>query len=215
MKSILYGVPISPFVRKVILALELKSVNYTMEMVNPFALPEGYETLHPLKKIPAFKDDSVSLADSSVICDYLDNRYPENSLFPDSIEARARCRWLEEYADTKMIQVLGLPLLMEVVIKPAFLGKPTDTELVEKNWRENVPAVFDYLELQVAGGEFIFKTISMADLSIYSHLLSVYLTGREVDEARWPKLAAYYQFMNLQPVCADHLQRLQKLMNKP
>ncbi len=214
MSSVLYGVPISPFVRKVILALELKGVDYTLEAANPFALPVDYEKIHPLKKIPAFKDDRVSLPDSSVICEYLDNRYPDTPLFPGNIEDRARCRWLEEYADSKMIQVFGLPLLMELVIKPSFLGKEADAELAEKNWNANAPEVFDYLEEQVTGSDFIFSSITMADLSIYSHLVSVYLADKEVDASRWPKLAAYYAFMDEQPVCVTHMGRLNKLLGR-
>ena len=46
------GAPLSPFVRKVHLTMQLKGLDYDMEPVSPFALPEGYEKINPLKRIP-------------------------------------------------------------------------------------------------------------------------------------------------------------------
>ena len=43
-----YGAVLSPFVRKVIFALEMKQVAYTTKMVIPFQLPAGYLEKSPL-----------------------------------------------------------------------------------------------------------------------------------------------------------------------
>ena len=50
-------------------------------------------------------DDRVTLADSSVICEYLEDRHPEPVLYPRDAVSRARARWLEEFADTRMGEV--------------------------------------------------------------------------------------------------------------
>ncbi len=107
-----YGAPLSPFVRKVLMALEIKNIAYELENVAPGAIPEGYDALHPLRKIPSFKDDLITLCDSSVICDYLANRYPSASIYPKDIVLRAKALWLEEYADSKIIAVLGRPFFI-------------------------------------------------------------------------------------------------------
>ncbi|WP_257265790.1 glutathione S-transferase family protein [Endozoicomonas sp. ONNA2] len=80
--SKLYGVPLSPMVRKVLLALEIKQIDYQLVPVTPFMKPEGFEKISPLKKIPAWQDDKVTLADSTVICEYLEDRYPKQALYP-------------------------------------------------------------------------------------------------------------------------------------
>ena len=42
------------------------------------------------------------LTDSSVICQYLEDKYPTPSLYPADIVKRAQARWLEEFADNRM-----------------------------------------------------------------------------------------------------------------
>lgn len=48
----LHGAEISPFVRKIRIALAEKGIEYEINPVVHFALPEGYEKMHPQKKIP-------------------------------------------------------------------------------------------------------------------------------------------------------------------
>lgn len=50
-------------------------------------------------------DDETTLCDSSVICQYLEDKYPQNALYPAGIVERAQARWLEEFADTRMGEV--------------------------------------------------------------------------------------------------------------
>jgi len=68
MSVTLYGVPLSPFVRKVRLCLQEKGLDYQLETVMPFTPPDWYYAINPLGRIPALKDGDCTLADSSVIC---------------------------------------------------------------------------------------------------------------------------------------------------
>ncbi|MNJ64433.1 Stringent starvation protein A [compost metagenome] len=70
-----YGAPLSPFVRKVRLCLLEKALDYQLEMVMPFNPPDWYLQLNPLGRIPALRDGDLTLADSSVICQYLEDAY--------------------------------------------------------------------------------------------------------------------------------------------
>ena len=80
--SKLYGVPLSPMVRKVLLALEIKQVDHELVPVTPFMKPEGFEKISPLKKIPAWEGDKVTLADSTVICEYLEGPLSRTGSLP-------------------------------------------------------------------------------------------------------------------------------------
>ena len=82
MSLVVLGGGVSPFVRKVRVALAEKGLDYQHEQVNPFAPPPGYRDISPLGKIPAFKDGDRSLCDSSVICAYLEKRFPTPALYP-------------------------------------------------------------------------------------------------------------------------------------
>lgn len=198
-----YGSPLSPFVRKVLLTLDIKSVSYEVQPVAPMALPEGYENIHPLKKIPALVDDQITLADSSVICEYLEERYPEPHLRPVDLIDRARGRWFEEFADTKLTEKIGPGVFFQRVVKPAFSQQECDEAIVRTTMEEELPPLFDYLESEVKGAEFLHnKTISLADIALVCPLINLYLAGESIDASRWPKLAAYYDYLAAQPVIA-------------
>src|SRR5215510_415193 len=93
------GSYISPYVRKVLVTLHLKGVDYRIDPIVPFYGDERFTRLSPVRRIPVLIDDRVTLADSTVICQYLEDRYPTPALLPADIGQRARARWLEEYAD--------------------------------------------------------------------------------------------------------------------
>ena len=116
--------------------------------------------------MPVLIDDAVVLADSSVICQYLEDRYPTPAVYPVDIFDRARARWLEEYADTRMGEVFIWHLFNQVAIKPSVWGEPTDTTVVEKTLRDEIPQVLDYLEAQVPGEGFLFRSVSIADIAL-------------------------------------------------
>src|SRR5881628_3227997 len=93
------GSYLSPYVRKVLVFLDLKGVAYEIDPIIPFMGDDRFSRLSPLRRIPVLIDDQVTLSDSSVICQYLEDRYPEPSLYPRDVGARARARWFEEFAD--------------------------------------------------------------------------------------------------------------------
>ena len=186
-----YGAPLSPFVRKVLLSLELKGIDYALVPVTPMDLPDDFEAISPLRKIPAFVDDQLTISDSSVICEYLDERYPEPYLRPAELAQRARCRWFEEYADTRLVEAVG-PLFWERVIKPVFMGEQPDQAIVQHSLDSLIPAAFSYLESQLQGDEFLFEgRLTLADIAIGSVLINGVHAKFSVAADQYPKLAAY------------------------
>jgi glutathione S-transferase len=186
------GIPLSPFVRKVLLTLEFKGLDYELDPATPLNPPEGFRRISPLGKVPGYVDDALEISDSSVICQYLEDRYPEPALYPRDPVQRARARWFEEYADTKLLEVLGPPLFFERVVKPVFLKQPTDEERVAANIANGIPPALDYLEGVVPEtGWLVGDAFTIADLSIPSFFVNARMAGYEVDATRWPRLAAY------------------------
>ena len=100
----LYGSSLSPFVRKVAAVISLKGLDCDHEQAMFGSLPRD---LSPLGKIPAFADGKLKLADSSVICEYLEEQYPAVPVLPKTAADRARARWLEEFADSKLAELCG------------------------------------------------------------------------------------------------------------
>src|SRR5215212_9316117 len=97
----LYSAPLSLFARKVEIALREKGLEFERVMV-PFSQERGYAPKHPdvlaanpKGQVPVLVDGDLSLFDSTVILEYLEDAYPDPPLYPAAPKARARCRMLE------------------------------------------------------------------------------------------------------------------------
>jgi glutathione S-transferase len=185
------GTYISPYVRKVLVFLDLKGVPYEIDPIIPFMGDDRFSQLSPIRRIPVLIDDQVTLSDSSVICQYLEDRYPEPALYPQSITDRARARWLEEFADSRMGEVFIWRLFNQVAINPFVWGEKTDTAILETTLQEDIPHVFDYLETQVPGDGFLFGSVCIADISIATFFRNAAFARFRVDPTRWPKTATF------------------------
>jgi len=189
---ILYGAPLSPFVRKVAVAMEEKNIAYEWNPVRPHDRLEEFGRISPLGKIPAYKDDLVALADSSVICFYLEKTHPEKSLYPADTLELVRALWFEEYFDGGMITPMST-VYFQKWMNP-LLGKPMDEALVKEAIEITLPPMFDYLESQLKPNRWMVgEHFSIADISLAVGFMNLHLAGYPLDKMRYPKLAGYVE----------------------
>lgn len=205
------GSYLSPYVRKVLACLALKGLACEIDPITPFMGDDRFTALSPLRRVPVLVDDRVTLADSSVICQYLEDRYPEPALYPVDVADRARARWLEEYADTRMGDVFIWGLFNHAVIEPAVWGAPRDLAAIQRIVAEDVPPVLDYLEAQLPGEGFLFGTLGLADISIAVFLRNAAFARFHVDATRWPVTARFVDRVLAQD-CLAKLQPFEALM---
>lgn len=194
------GNHVSPYVRKVLVALELKGVAYTIDPIVPFLGGDRFSELSPLRRVPVLVDGDLVLNDSTVICEYLEELHPTPALLPREPAARARARWLEEFADTRMGEVLISRLFFHAVVRPAVWGEPPNTELIERTLRDDVPPMFDYLESHSPADGFYCGELSIADVAVASFLRNAAFARLKPDPARWPRLAAHVGRVHALPV---------------
>ncbi|KQP55038.1 glutathione S-transferase [Methylobacterium sp. Leaf399] len=187
---ILYGTSLSPYVRKILVALAEKGVEAEH---NPcfFHSPDAaFQSASPLGKIPAIDDGGFKLADSSAILFYIEANHPTPALLPTEAKARGRAIWFDKFGDTELFPVLITPFFNRVV-KPKMMGQPCDDAAIDKALTVDLPKLYDYLETQVDGPYLVGNAFSIADISIVTGFHNLKLAGEEVDAGRWPKLAAY------------------------
>lgn len=197
---IVIGSYISPYVRKVLVALHLKGITYQIDPIVPFYGDDRFARLSPLRRIPVLLDGEFALSDSTVICEYLEDSHPTPSLWPTDIVDRAHARWLEEFADSRMGEVFVWNLFNQVAIRPAVFAESGDRSKVERTLAEDAPRVLDYLEDQLPVQGFLFGAVSLADIAIASMLRTASFARFEVDAARWPKTAAFVtRMIELEP----------------
>jgi len=185
------GSYLSPYVRKVLVCLDLKGVDYRIDPIVPFYGNDEFERISPVRRVPVLLDDSVTLADSTVICEYLDERYPQPRLFPDGPSLRARARWLEEFADSRMGEVFVWHLFNQLVIRRFVWGETPDEAVLRKARDEEIPQVLDYLERELPESGYLFGAVSLADISIGSFFRNAAFARYSIDAVRWPKTAAF------------------------
>ncbi len=188
---LIVGSYLSPYVRKALVCLELKGIPYEVDPIVPFYGDDRFSALSPLRRIPALIDGDLVLTDSSVICQYIEDLQPVPALFPEDIRDRARARWLEEYADSRMGDVFIWRLFNEVAIKPAVWGEKSDRAVVERALTEDVPAVLDYLEAEAPDDGFRFGALSIADIAPACFFRNAAFARFQIDAARWPKTASW------------------------
>jgi glutathione S-transferase len=184
---------VSPYVRKVLACLNLKGLAYEVDPITPFYGNDEFERLSPLRRIPVLIDGDVRISDSSVICAYLDDAYPARPLLPAAPGDRARARWLEEYADTRLGDLFIWALFYQRVVRPLVWGEPTDEERVRKALEDEIPAALDYLERELPADGFLFGDIGLADIAIATFFRNGAYAGFETDAARLPRTAAFLE----------------------
>jgi len=200
------GSYLSPYVRKVLVCLDLKGVPYQIDPIVPFYGNEEFTRLSPLRRIPVLIDDAVTLADSTAICEYLDERYAQPALFPQGPQHRARARWLEEFADTRMGEVLIWRYYNQLVIRRFVWGEAPDEEVLRKAREEEIPQILDYLESQLPPEGCLFGDLTVADIALASFFRNAAFARYAIDAARWPlsarfvaQVLAHASFQKLRP----------------
>jgi glutathione S-transferase len=199
------GSYVSPYVRKVLACMNLKGLSFEVDPITPFYGNEEFRRLSPLCRIPVLVDGDFSISDSSVICAYLDETYPGHPLFPPDPKDRARARWFEEFADTRLGDIFIWGLFYQKIVHPLVWGEPGDAARIEKSLNEDIPAALDYLEGELPGEGFLFGDIGVADISIASFFRNGAYAGFSVDGARWPTTAAFVERTLAHPCIADLL----------
>jgi glutathione S-transferase len=199
------GSYVSPYVRKVLACLNLKGIPYEVDPITPFFGNDEFRRLSPLCRIPVLIDGDFAISDSSVICAYLDEAYPDRPLLPKDSKDRASARWLEEFADTRLGDLLIWDLFYQKIVHPAVWGEPGDEQRIERSATRDIPRALDYLEGILPAEGFLFGEIGLADIAIASFFRNGAYAGFAIDPARWPKSAGFVERALAHPCIASLL----------
>jgi glutathione S-transferase len=209
------GGPVSPYVRKVLTVWEMKGVPYRLDPIVPFLGDDTFSELSPLRRIPVFIDDRVSLCDSTVISEYLEDRFLAPPVLPAAPELRARARWLEEFADTRIGDVFIWRIFYEAVVLPFIFQKPRNKEKIATAVADELPDVMAYLERVAPGEGFLCGEVSMADIAVAVPFSNLRWARVEVDKGRWPKTCAWVERTQATPALAKVTRFGDALMQTP
>jgi glutathione S-transferase len=99
----IYEHPLSPYAQKVKIALREKGVAF--ELALPGGLGAGgaageFARANPRAEVPVLIDGESEIFDSTIILEYIEDRWPTPALLPPTPAARAQARMIEEVMDT-------------------------------------------------------------------------------------------------------------------
>lgn len=203
----LYSGPLSLFSRKVEIALAEKGLiegrDYEREMV-PFTQERGYQPKHPVVlevnpkgQVPVLVTEQVSLFDSTLILEHLEDRFPAPPLLPKGFAVRAEVRQQELYADEILF-----PMMRKLAYRTGPLpADAAERAALEKTGQDAEAAIareFAMLDDQVDGREFMWNDLSIADIGLFMTMLYIRrMHGPALDP--FPSLARWWAQLMARP----------------
>jgi glutathione S-transferase len=166
----LYDHPFSPYAQKVKIALREKGQAFEAPLPQGIgvggALGEFVEA-NPRAEVPALIDGDVKLFDSTIILEYIEDKWPTPALLPASPAERARVRMLEEVMDTHYEAInWGLGELRAFKRATGELA-----EKIEARAAEQTQGYYTWLERQLGDREcFNGETFGWGDIAVVPYL---------------------------------------------
>jgi glutathione S-transferase len=193
----LYNLNLSNFATKCRIVVFEKGANIELADV-PGGNPKSpdYLKINPLGKIPALQTDELVIAESEIINEYLEEKFPSPALLPKSPEARAKVRFLTRMNDL----YLDPPFR---ALFPHLNPKSRDEKVVSEKLGE-LQERLDLLETILpasgfaAGPEFSLADCAIAPTMFFLMNLMPAFGAKPPTESR-PKLASWWTHVQTRP----------------
>lgn len=124
----LYTHPMSPCAQKVRIVLAEKGINWTkhhVDLQQKANLEPEYLKLNPLGVVPTLVHNGNPVIESSIICEYLEDTFPDDSLRPADSYQRSKMRYWMKHVDVKLHPSCGT-LQWPMVMREALMEKPEE-----------------------------------------------------------------------------------------
>jgi glutathione S-transferase len=139
------------------------------------------------------------LHDSTIILEYLEDRWPTPPLYPTDVTERARCRQLEAAADEILFPVV-FELVTEVFYKPR--GEGDEARIARAC--AAIVAHYDGLERRLGDRPFLCGAFSVADIGYFLTVTFAANLGAMLGDAH-PRLRAWYERALARPSVAAEM----------
>jgi glutathione S-transferase len=201
----LYYSPLSVYSAKPRIAMYEKAIAHETRLVNwtpatGWIKPEELPRLNPKAQIPILVDNEAVIFDSTIINEYLDERFPKPPLFPTGVAERARCRILEDLGDTLLAPNLGV-LVREVFLKP---DPATRDSAAVTQTKAELTRQYQRLDRELGRREYLCGEFSVADISCFSPI-NIMSLMEGAPPPQCENLAAWLAAMRRRPSVSRYL----------
>ncbi|HWA92412.1 MAG TPA: glutathione S-transferase family protein [Rhizomicrobium sp.] len=197
---IVYEHPLSPYAQKVKIALDEKDVAYEARMPAPIGSGQpdrDFLRSNPRGEVPSLIDGDAAIFDSTIILEYIEDKWPAPALLPDTPYARAQARTIEEVMDTAFEPInWGLG-----EIKWFKRAEGERARTLEARASAQARGIYEWLTRQLGDAEwFGGERFGWADLSVVPYLNGARGNGIGPDEQS--KLGLWLKRANARPSVA-------------
>jgi len=195
----LFHLWLHPFSRKIRLALGEKNLKFEPVIEKIWERRTEFMAMNPAGDVPLMiEDDGVILSGSSVICEYLDEVYPELSLLGDDPVARAEVRRIVLWFDVKFNREVTEYLVGEKLMKQLLKrGEPHGPSV--RAGHANIHYHLDYIAYLIERRRWLAgDRITYADLAAAAHLSCIDYLG-DVPWDQHPIAKEWYSRLKSRP----------------
>lgn len=190
MRLILCYTALSPFCRKVRMAMEYKGLKFDLA---PGDNVTEVAAFNPRAEVPVLIDGDMVVCNSSDILAYLDRKFPERPLYPAAPRTFAEVREWERMADTH------LDAILTVIGNWQFADLPPMPAGLQQAARGDASRMYDLLQERLATRDFICGDIGAADFAFYPQVASGAVLKMPLDPERHAGVRAWLKRMRARP----------------
>jgi glutathione S-transferase len=205
----LYHLWLSPFSRKVRIALREKNLACDLRIEKVWERRVEFLSINVAGTVPVLvEEDGTVLCDSAVICEYLEEAYPEVPLLGEGLAQRAEVRRLAAWFDQRFAREVTDNLYGEKMMKNALgLGEPNSSAL--RAGYANIRYHLEYIGWLAERRRFLAGDhFSLADIAAAAQLSTLDYIG-DVPWDRFEGAREWYARIksrpSFRPILADHV----------
>lgn len=172
----LFQTETSMFCEKVRAVLRMKNI--------PYEVVDVRNDRQPLidysggRKVPVMDHNGERVSDSTFICAFLEEKYPQASIYPEAASDKGLCLMLEDWADEVLNQAIRM------------LRRAENPE-ARKEAEKGIEIHFQTLDRLFTGKRFIFGRLTLADIAIFTELHYLYTVIKYEIPGRFKNLHAW------------------------
>lgn len=199
---------LSPPCRAVRVAMAEKALDFDLKLENVWDRRQSFLAVNPAGEVPVLEDGERTVAGAYAIYEYLDEVYPEPSLYAGDSVQRAEIRRLVDWFDGKFGREVSDNLVTEKIVKRFYgRGQPDSTAI--RAGHGNLRYHMDYIGYLTDRRRWLAgDAMSMADIAAAAQLSCVDYLG-DVPWNDYPETRAWYARVksrpSFRPLLADHL----------
>ncbi len=215
----LYHLWLCPYARKVRIVLAEKKLPFELEIEKVWERRDAFLALNPAGEVPVLIESAGEeedgedapprvIADSTAICEYLEECVPDPTLLDGDPGIRAEIRRLSAWFDQKFQREVTVNLVDEKINK-RFLGLGAPSSSAIRAGHTNIATHLAYIEYLIERRNWLAgETFSLADISAAAQVSCVDYVG-DVPWDDFPEARTWYARVksrpSMRPILADHI----------